>query len=564
MRTMYFIIVLTIVPVLVPNRPVVTAAWVHITQAIDGGSAGSVAVLPDGRVCTVGSFSGDIDLLPDSEEGWFSSQGQLDIYLQLLDDTGEVLWAFTMGGSGFDQAWDLEVTQDGIYVAGYFSDSVDFDPGPGEYLLSSTGFQDIFLAHYSTEGQLLWAKAIGGENVEIAYDIELDQEENIYLTGYFAATVDFDPGPDTVLRSSTGLADVFVCKLDGTGIFQWVKTFGGVGSDEGFALTAAPDGNLYVTGWYVDEVVVDPALEWATLSSEGGLDVFVLKMNPAGELLWLRSFGSSLDDQAIDAAVDPDGNVCVLVNFADTLTISTINGPEQVTSSGSTDVLLTKIDSEGQFLWINTLGGTGFEQATGMAIGSQGEIYTTGFYRHTMIVPVDTGLLLLPSAGGWDMFVQKVTADGRTLWATSFGGAAADQSRDISVDDLENVYLLGDFYGSISFGTNEGLIQNGEGTGIFLLKRQGEELVVATTRHRFASEISVFPNPSSDFFNVRFSQTQHQLQLQVFDSNQQSIRNEYYEQVDTIRLNMSAYPSGVYFLLLQSGVSKEVYRLLLL
>ena len=564
MRTIFCLLLLTIAHHLVPSGTSVTGAWVHTIQAVGGGSAGSVAVLPDGRVCTVGSFSGSIDLVPETEEGWFTSQGQLDIYLQLLDDTGAPLWSFTIGGTGFDQAWDLEVTPEGIYVAGYFSGSVDFDPGPDAFLLQSVGNLDIFLALFSTEGELRWAKTIGGENVEIPYDLELDLEENIFLTGYFADTVDFDPGPNVELRTSVGLADVFVCKLDASGAFQWVKTFGGAGSDEGSKVTAAADGSLYLTGWYTDEVDVDPELEWAQMSSEGGTDAFVLKMSSNGELLWLRSLGGRLDDKVVDAAIGPEGNASLLVTFADTLSIATANGPSQIVSTGSDDVLVTKIDPDGQFLCTNTMGGTGFEQATGMAIGPQGEIYTTGFYRNTLIVPVDTSLAILPSAGGWDMYVQKIASDGRTIWATSFGSTAADQSRDISTDDYGYLYLIGDYYGSLTFGTAEGTINNEEGTGIFLLKQRGEELMVSTNYDRFSEIISVFPNPSSDVFQVRFSQLQDQVQLQVFDSNLQTLRTENHAQVDSINLNMGGYPSGVYFLLLQSGRRKEVHRLLLL
>jgi hypothetical protein len=101
-----------------------------------------------------------------------------------------------------------------IYTTGYFAGVVDFDPGPGTfYLWSEWGMPDIFISKLDSNGGFVWAKSMGAGSDDIGHDIAVDSSDNVYTTGHFGGTVDFDPGPGTFNLTSVGGVDIFVSKL---------------------------------------------------------------------------------------------------------------------------------------------------------------------------------------------------------------------------------------------------------------------------------------------------------------------------------------------------------------
>ena len=134
-------------------------------------------------------------------------------------ETPTLEWAKNFGGSSTEGATSVKTDATGnVYVAGYFnSPSVDFDPGPGSVNLSSMGSDDTFISKFDANGNLLWARALGGTSPDYITDIEIDNSGNVYATGYFGTTVDFDPGVGTFSLTSAGSYDAFVLKA----YFQW-------------------------------------------------------------------------------------------------------------------------------------------------------------------------------------------------------------------------------------------------------------------------------------------------------------------------------------------------------
>ena len=155
---------------------------------------------------------------------------------------GDFIWARAMGGSINDFGYSIAVDITGnVYTTGHFYGTADFDPGPGTFNLSAAVEgappygSDIFVSKLDSDGNFIWAKRMGGsaEEWEEGNDIIVDVTGNVYITGVFYGTADFDPGPGTFNLTSAGYRDTFVSKLDSAGDFVWAKRIGGVGSVSG-------------------------------------------------------------------------------------------------------------------------------------------------------------------------------------------------------------------------------------------------------------------------------------------------------------------------------------------
>jgi hypothetical protein len=201
-------------------------------------------------------------------------------------DAQNFLWAKGMGGTSYDNG--LSIATDGsgsVYTTGYFQGTADFDPGPGTYTLAAFGGTDIFVTKSDASGNLVWAKQIGGPNYDYARSITVTGTGKVYLTGYFAATADFDTGAGVYNLTSTGSADIFVCKLDGNGALVWAKQMGGTSDD--YAYSIALDGleNVYTTGLYQGTADFNPSASISNLTSAGSTDIFVSKLDLNGNFI---------------------------------------------------------------------------------------------------------------------------------------------------------------------------------------------------------------------------------------------------------------------------------------
>ncbi|MCG8576664.1 MAG: hypothetical protein MI810_17430, partial [Flavobacteriales bacterium] len=131
-------------------------------------------------------------------------------------------WVASSGAIGWDKAYSITTDADGnTYTTGHFQGTVDFDPGSGEYDLASAGENDVFVQKLDADGNFVWALSFGGLFADRGRSIATDASGNVYLTGFFDGTVDFDPGSGDFDLTSEGDRDVFLQKLDASGNFEW-------------------------------------------------------------------------------------------------------------------------------------------------------------------------------------------------------------------------------------------------------------------------------------------------------------------------------------------------------
>ena len=381
--------------------------------------------------------------------------------------------------------------QGNVYTTGYFLGTVDFDPGINMYPLSSSGQQDIFISKLDMNGQFLWAKRIGGSGNDISNAITIDMEGNIYVTGFFRNTVDFNPGVGMYYQSTfaAGSQDIFICTIDSSGNFRWAACFGGNGYYDsignlypavsvGYDIKTDAFGNVYSTGSYLGSIDFDPDAGINILTSLTVPNIFISKLDTAGHFLWARSMGDNkLGDEAYAISLDDSGNVYTTGVFGDTADFDPGPATYQLISSGYNQAFVSKLDSSGHFVWAKNMGGhTINDQAAGRCIevDVHGDIVVGGHYKGGGDFDPGNGIITFASNGNYDMFLTKLSSQGNLIWCKSIGGTSSDQCTSISTDLSGNVYATGSFSGQVNFNPTVGtsLLNSSAGgtSDIFVLK----------------------------------------------------------------------------------------------
>jgi len=444
--------------------------WADRLGSTSNDSAFGVAVDGSGNVYVTGSFSETVDFDPGTGVFPLTPAGVNDGFVMKLDAAGGFLWAIHLGGTSFDSGRGVAVDGSGnVYVTGSFSETADFDPGTGVSELTSAGSADGFVVKLDATGEFLWADRLGDTSDDSGIAVAVDGSGNVYATGYFQGTVDFDPGTGVSELTSAGFVDGFVVKLDATtGGLVWAGRLGGTSGDAGSGVAVDGSGNVYATGYFHSTADFDPdPVDTFNLVAAGSADGFVLKLDATGGFLWADRLGGNTGfDEGIGVAVDGSGNVYATGYFQGTVDFDPGTGVSELTSAGTDDVFVVKLDTAGGLVWADRLGGTLSDRGAGVAVDGSGNVYATGRFMGTADFdpdPVDT--VDLVSAGDTDVFVVKLDAAGGFLWADRLGGTLSDEVYGVAVDGSGNVHATGRFRGTADFDP---------GTGVSELTSAGE------------------------------------------------------------------------------------------
>ena len=374
-----------------------------------------VVVDDSGNVYVSGYFRETVDF--DPGPGIFNltatpgaSSGP-DIFLLKLDASGIFQWAISTGGVAWDSGNSLALDDVGnVYLTGYFTGTVDFDPGAPVFTMVAGADDHVFVSKFDPMGSFQWALAMGGTSDAVANEIALDPLNNIYVTGYYSGTVDFDPGAATFNLSADGARDVFVTKLDNSGNFLWAKTMGGAGNDHGTGIAFDSAANVYLTGNFRgSNADFNPGVLIHNLNAQGENDIFVLKLDSAGEYQWAREMGGTSFDLGSSITLDSNGDVYVTGYFRDTVDFDPGAGVFELGSAGDDDIFVQKMDTAGDFIWAKKIGGISGDQSRAITHDDYGSIYMSGLFRNTVDFDPDTSVFDLINVSSPNVFVLKLS-----------------------------------------------------------------------------------------------------------------------------------------------------------
>lgn len=346
-----------------------------------------------------------------------------------------------------------------VYVAGRFTGTADFDPGPGITSLTSAGALDTYITKVDAAGNLVWARRVGGPNDDYSFDVFVDKSGNVYATGAFVGTADFDPGAGTFNLSSAGsFEDIFVLKLDTDGNLAWARKMGSSDFDFGRSITVSAAGNVFTTGSFRGTVDFDPGAGTSLLTStSGGNDIFISKLDAAGNFVWAKQLGGTGNDIGYAVTVDAAENVFTTGSFSATADFDPGTSVFNLTGVNNGDIFISKLDGAGNFVWAKGMGGTSSDIGHGIQVDDAGNIYTSGEFHTTVDFDPGPGTANLVSAGFNDAFISKLDANGNYLWAKGIGGTIDDESSGLSLDEYGNVYATGSFQSTVDFDPGPGI-----------------------------------------------------------------------------------------------------------
>jgi hypothetical protein len=348
--------------------------------------------------------------------------GVPNAFLSAIGDVGGTFYYRTKQFTGtyyiYGQALAFDNFQNVYLLGAYKSVTVNFrQTFGGADNKTNAGGYDIFLTkisncfYFSPSTSYCWTKRIGGTGDDIGNSVAVDGSGNIYLTGSFKNSVNFRAdwgGSDS--KTATG-GDIYITKLTNYGSYCWTKKIGGTGDDTGNSITLDNSGNIYLVG--VFQNTVNFSSDWSGTDSKtnaGGNDICVTKINAFGTYGWTKRIGGTGDDQGKCIKTDGNGDIYITGNFQNTINFAADWGGTDIkTSMGGYDIFITKIESDGSYGWTKTIGGSGNDYGTSIAIDSNEYIYLCGYFGSSIIdfakdfYSTDSQIYF----GGTDIFLTK-------------------------------------------------------------------------------------------------------------------------------------------------------------
>ena len=366
--------------------------------------------------------------------------------------------AIAWGGTELDIGVSLVLDNDGnMYVAGMFEGTCDFEPSIWEENRTSNGLTDVFLVKYDQDWNLIWVQTFGGEDEESVYEIVMDSSGNIYITGDFVGTVDFDPGSGTDIHSTGSIysQNIYLSSFTPGGEFRWANTWGGFGYYQtGYDISIDNSDNVYVIGMYIGNCDFDPGPgEDIQPSHSDYYDAFLSKFATNGDYIKAVTWGGPGVEYGLSVINDIPGNTYVSGIFSDTCDFDP--GPGFATKSpvGYYDAYVCKYDWTGDFNWVGAYGGTSLEFPEDIITDSSSNLFITGYFYYT--TDLDPGVTqdLHTSNGGPDIFLSKLDSNGLYEWGYTWGSTEPedDDGLVLVLDEAENILITGIFKGNVDF-----------------------------------------------------------------------------------------------------------------
>jgi hypothetical protein len=540
----------------------VSLNWVKQWGGSDNDGAIAFKLDNAGNFYVAGWYYAAADL--DPGPGTFNAvnQGMRDIYISKFDPSGNLVWAKTQGGSGTDIIFDITLDASGnIFTTGHFNGVADFDPGPGSYTLGATNgnFTESYICKQDPQGNFLWAKKFGNSLGYGAYRLKLDPSGNIYITGIFEGTGDFDPGAGTYNMTAVGNEDAFILKLDAIGNFLWARQIGNTGWNHGLRLDVDVAGNVYAAGEFTGTADLDPGPGSFNATSAGGLDIFLIKLNTSGNFVWAKTFGGSSPDDPTNVVVAPSGNI-YLTGIYSSANVDFDPGPGvfNLPFNGWVDIFYMKLDANGNFVWCKGIGGAEYDSPESLVLDASENLYMGGRFRVTTDFDPGPGTFTMSSLGSGadDGYMMRADMNGNMVWAIQLQGNM-NYVNGIAIDNAQNVYACGNFKNPTDFDPGP-LVYNlytpsGWPDAYLMKLNQSVGVGLSETTSEKKESFICYPVPFGTELTVSISNSSGNAQISLLSVTGQLILEREAGTQRHVRLPTEELPAGVYFIKVQDG-----------
>lgn len=440
--------------------------WIYKIGGITTDYCAGVTLDNNQNVYDITNFTGNVSIALNVTK---STRGQEDILIRKSSPAGIQQWIRQVGSKSQDIAQDIVVdNQNNVYIVGTFRDSLFMDSthvlttlansyasfiiklnsegnfqwaqkivsdlpvvaktvstGPIEDIvvsghfdgvasfpdnrnLTSNGGNDVFILKINRNtGATMYLKQIGGIDQDFGIHHAVDNENNIYITGDFRASVDFDPNNGELILNSKGLTDIFLLKLSESGNFLWAKAYGGINVDYGHSIAIDKDKNIILTGRFSETVGFGSTTQ--ALQSKGSTDIFLLKLNRDGITQWVNGYGDVNNDVPGHVMVNSNGIIYLAGTFRNKVDFDPSPVANFSDSNGGADGFLALYNQDGSYNDRFSFGGISNEQIHKIALKANGEVIVGGGFGAIVdFDPRQLSELNIFSSGGLDAFMINV------------------------------------------------------------------------------------------------------------------------------------------------------------
>ncbi|GAB5556847.1 MAG: hypothetical protein SchgKO_10600 [Schleiferiaceae bacterium] len=592
--------------------------WAHSIGSINLDQVTSVTTDSSGNIYIAVLFSETTDFDPGSNTFNITPLGQdYNSCILKLNPQGVFVWAKTIQSSGRSIIKSVKIDHSGnVLTTGTYKGYTDFDPDSLIDVRNSS-LNQVFIHKLNSLGNHEWVKTFDGNFHNYGSDMDIDSEGNLYVTGNFTSTTDFDPGPDSIPHTSANGISVFVVKLDSVGEYIWSRSFGSASYIDPMGLCVDNAGSVYTIGDFSDTADFDPGPSTINEITTAQFSAFIHKIDSSGNFIWHRTLGgNSFPTRITSIAVDPWKNIYTSGFFLDTLDFDPGPGVNYITSAGLHDIFFHKLDSTGTLDWVRTFGSTGVDIGNSVETDEDGSLYFTGRFEYTIDFNPGSGVNNNISMGYHDAFVLKMntcstihhtdvqTSCGPYTWIdgiqytssnntathllTTINGCDSVVTLNLTIDSVSDVTTsvqlatltannpnasfqwldCGNNFTAISGETQSSFTPSSNGSYAVQITENGcvdtSDCVVISNigivENGFGAELSVFPNPSNGDFTVDLGQSLNQISILITDLSGRTLEAKEYTNTDTLEFTLNQ-PAGVYLLTIQSGDKHAVVRL---
>lgn len=471
-----------------------------------GNDAGRKITVDElGNVYTVGFFKHSVDFEPGPDSLYLNAEPGTDMFVMKTDVNGNLVWVkqIANNSSGVHCRDMVRDDENNIYVCGTHGGITDFDPGSDTFDVTAT--DGAFILKLNKDGEFIWVKSFeGADGVSISIF-----EENLFISGDFIDTVDFDTGPQVHELVSTYntvfhnfMNDPYILKLNLDGEFIWAKSFGAEDSEITTTIRIDGNGDIICTGLFMDSIDVHPGPENFYLYSEGFLySSYILKLSSEGEFIWAIPLVGNDNTVINNLAFDHQNNIYIAGAFAGETDFDPGIDENKLTSNnlgfnnGFTDIFLLKLNENGDFVWVKQIGDVGDDSANSIFFDGNEYIYAGGFFSGPGagidFNPGSSEFLLSSLGPATECFILKLDLDGNFTFAKAFRGGNNDVLSDVWVDSNSNIYSTGLFWQQTDFDPNAGTSYI-SATGFY-------DIFVVKFKQCESSTISIFESACDSF-----------------------------------------------------------------
>lgn len=362
-----------------------------------------------------------------------------DFWVLKLDPNGNIEWQKTYGGSGDDQGRSIIQTSDGGYAITGPSKSADGDGSNNE------GQHDHWIVKLDAQGNIQWEKSHGFSGHDHSRSILQTNDGGYFIGGYLDVTASGGLGNETV-TTKHGVGEFWAQKLDATGNLEWRRYFGGTNNDRIFKVLQAHDGNFLLIGSSESD-------DFDVNNGNGSYDVWVIKIDTKGSMLWEKSFGGSGIDNGHAAVKTNDGNYLIAGTAIST-------DGDISNSKGNSDAWIIKINDSGKLLWEKSFGGSNFDAAWAIDSGK-------GIFSSYIIAgnSKSSDGDITSNNGENDFWVLKIDTTGKLLFEKSLGGSGLDFAYGVIETFDQKIVVVGE-----TESTDKDITSNKGGKDIWIAK----------------------------------------------------------------------------------------------